>query len=312
MIRSVLVPLDGSPFGEHALPLARGIARRSGATLHLVHVHQPLTAVYAAGAGPEGDIDAALKEWEQAYLADTARRLGGGPSFPVTTKVVEGDVVEALKGRAEETQADLVVLTTHGRGPLGRFWLGSIADKLLRLSPVPLLLVRPQESPPDLTQDVLVKRVLLPLDGTPEAEQVLGPALALGALTDACYTLVRAAVPAVRQSYLPDGSTAQGLAHSSLEQIAERERRAEGEARSYLESVAARLRGRGLRVDTRLVVDEQPAPRILGEARSTGADLIAIQTHGRRGLQRLLLGSVADKVVRGSAVPVLVSRPRQE
>ncbi len=307
MIRSVLVPLDGSSFGEHALPLASKIARRAGASLHLARVHQSLPPPFAVGAGFVDEVDLALKSRENASLQDAARRLDCESSRRLTTELLVGEVATALSARAADT--DLVVMSTHGRGPLGRFWLGSVADQLIRVLPVPVLLVRPRESLPDFSREPACKRMLLPLDGTPLAEQIIEPALEVGTLLGSSFTLVRVVKPALVGDYVPEGGTFAGMTDSLLDRLSELQRGVEREARSYLEAVAGRLAGRGLSVQTRVLVEEQPAAGILREA-ETDADVIALATHGRRGLPRLLLGSVADKLVRGCTLPVLLYRPR--
>jgi nucleotide-binding universal stress UspA family protein len=177
---------------------------------------------------------------------------------------------------------------------------------------MPVLLLRPGDGQPELGRDPVFKNVLLPLDGTPLAEQILEPAACLAGLCGAQLTLVRIIKPAVRLSYLPEDSTIEGLTRTSvLEELHQHQQQVEEQARAYLDGIVARLRQRGLRVEERVVVAEQPAAGILREAQTRGADLIALETHGRRGLKRLLLGSVADKVIRGSSVPVLVHRPLQ-
>jgi len=98
------------------------------------------------------------------------------------------------------------------------------------------------------------------------------------------------------------------LFDDTFESIRDLQTQLRAEAQAYLDGVAAPLRGRGLRVETRVVAEEQPALGILREAEAVGADLIAMETHGRHGLSRLLRGSVADKVVRGGVVPVLLHR----
>jgi nucleotide-binding universal stress UspA family protein len=313
MIRSILVPLDGSPFSEHALPLAAELARRADARLHLARVHQPLPLPFTAGPGfvDEAEafsrIEATLAEKDRAYLAGITHRPGRHASCRVTTEILSGDVAEVLCHRAAE--ADLVVMTTHGRGPLARFWLGSVADQLIRTLPVPVLLIRPEEAPPDLSREPAVKQLLLPLDGTPMAEQVIDPAVEIGMLLGASCTLVRVVRPVLAGSGLREGNSPEGAAHRPPDRLCELQKRLEGEARSYLESAACRLAARGIGVRTRVLVEEQPAPAILREARS-GIDMIALATHGRGGIPRLLLGSVADKLIRGCTVPLLVCRPR--
>jgi nucleotide-binding universal stress UspA family protein len=309
MIRSILVPLDGSTFGEHALPLATSLARRAGATLYLAHVHQVVPPATIAGVAVMDTLDLHLRQDEQAYLADVARRLTDNGPIQVHHSLLDGEVVSALRANAALVEADLVVMSTHGRGALGRFWLGSVADQLVRDLPRPVLLVRPHEGKPDLHREPDLGHILLPLDGTPEGEKILEPALGLGKLFDASYTLVRVIKPALRANYLPDGSSVQALSHSILTEVQMLQKHLHDEAAGYLEGVAGRLRERGFGVQTRVIVDEQPAVGILLEAQIRQAGLIAMETHGRSGLSRLFLGSVADKVVRGGMVPVLLNRP---
>jgi nucleotide-binding universal stress UspA family protein len=147
-----------------------------------------------------------------------------------------------------------------------------------------VLLVHPHEPAPGVLPEPLVEEVVVPLDGSALAEQALGPALGLARLLEATCTLLRV----VESS----GSPAEA---------------AQEEARAYLERVAGRLRGEGLSVRPRVVVAPHAAEAILEQARGGGP--IALATHGRGGLGRVLLGSVADKVIRGASAPVLVYRP---
>jgi nucleotide-binding universal stress UspA family protein len=310
MIRSVMVPLDGSTFAEHALPLALGIARRAGAALQLVRVHQTLPPPGVVGPGFIDHLDLEVRKQELAYLDVTARRLNAWPPVPAAVILLDGDPAPALEGHATSSGVDLVVMSTHGRGPLGRFWLGSVADELVRRLPVPLLLVRPHDGAPDLSREPAPQHLLLPLDGTPLAEQILEPAVALGSLTGARFTLVRVVKPSLGVGHLSDGGTRDGMTAALLGQVEAAQKRLQDEAQAYLDGVAEWLRERGLKVQTRVVVEGHPAAAILREARAQAADLIALETHGRGGLSRLLLGSVADKLVRGGTAPVLVSRPR--
>jgi nucleotide-binding universal stress UspA family protein len=310
MYRTVLVPLDGSPFGEHALPWALRIARESGATLRLLHVHQSLRALYQDGnLLLDEDLDRQLKQRHLQYLGSTAERLRRQAPVDVKVDLLEDEVAPAIRATATSWGADLVVMTTHGRGPLGRLWLGSVADELLRDLPMPLLLVRPHETAPDLAQEPVLRHILLPLDGSAFAEQMIEPAVALGSLTGAAYTLLRVVPLPTLADYHLEATGVAPLPGPVLEQIDRLQAKLRQEAGDYLERVAARLRQRSLRVQTRLASDYQPAAAILQEATPPAADLIALGTHGRRGLSRLFRGSVADKVIRGAAVPVLVHRP---
>jgi nucleotide-binding universal stress UspA family protein len=315
MYRTLLVPLDGSPFAEQALPLAVGIARRSGAAVRLAQVLPPVPSIYGEAAlFLEDEVEAHYRERrraeQQKYLDQVAARLRERVPGEVTTELREGEVADLLHAEATHSRADLVVMTTHGRGPLWRFWLGSVADELIRRLPVPLLLARPQEAPAP-AEEVAFRHLLIPLDGTPLAERMIERAVELGSLFDADYTLLRvvrpvlvAGVPAMVGSV---GEEAHALLNR-MEQIQEQLRRT---AAAYLEGVAGRLRGRGLRVQTRVAVDEQPGAAVVREAADPVIDLVALETHGRHGVSRMLLGSVADKVIRGAARPVLVHRPQE-
>lgn len=309
MYRSILVPLDGSTFGEHALPLALSIARRASATLRLVHVHSPLAVAYPEAVSVDEAVEFHLKQHHLAYLKGVVQRLQDVSAVAVTPELLEGGIAESIRVTAESTGADLVVMTTHGRGPMGRFWLGSVADQLVRDLPMPLLLVRPHETVPDLRQEAVLKHLLLPLDGSALSEQMIEPAVALGRLMDADYTLLRVIKPPTPLNF---GTERVGLgekAQSVLDQIDRLQQQLHQAAAAYLGLVAERLRKQSLRVQIKVAVEHQPAAAILHEAVAPSIDLIALETHGRHGLSRLFLGSVADKVIRGTSLPVLVHRP---
>jgi nucleotide-binding universal stress UspA family protein len=201
-------------------------------------------------------------------------------------------------------RADLVVMTTHGRGPLSRAWLGSVADQLVRSLAVPILLVRPRETASELRGEPALRHILIPLDGSALAEQMVRPAVALGTVMQADYTLFQV-VPHVRlPGFDPTGSE---LSETTEPPLLGQHRR---EAEYYLDQIADGLRAQGRRVQTRVVVHPHAAAAILEEVQARGIDLLALATHGRGGLPRLLLGSVADKVLQGAAIPVLLYRPR--
>jgi nucleotide-binding universal stress UspA family protein len=296
-----VVPLDGTAFGEHALPLAAAIARRAGAELRVVHVHTlpgadapPVRHYFPDGPyGPS-------RGRRRAYLDEVASRLARVSAVAATPLLYEGrDVAAALRSAAAD--ADLVVMATHGRGPLARFVSGSVAHALLRYPRPPVLLVRGREAPPPLGDEPAVRRVLVPLDGTADAEHVLGPAVALGTLLGADYTLLR--VSSLRPLIGFDRYQAGGLPRPE-------DRQRLGEARDGLARCAERLEAQGLEVETRVVFDDRPAASaILDFARTRPADLIALTTRRRGALLRLLRGGTADRVVRGASAPVLVSCP---
>jgi nucleotide-binding universal stress UspA family protein len=307
MLRTILVPVDGSSFGEHALPMAVGLAQKAGATLHLAHVHQPVPPATIAGVAIMDHLELHRRQDEQAYLSDLARRVTEGRTVSLKTALLEGDVAAAIHDYAKAQGVGLIVLSTHGRGALSRFWLGSVADQLIREATLPVMLYRPQEGRAELKKQIELKKVLLPLDGTPPGEEIIEPALSLAGLFGAELTLVRVVQPVIRPTYAPEGTSPVGLAHSVLEEIPRLQARVDEEARAYLEGVGQKLRARGAKVEISVVMEEQPAVGLLREAQARHADLIAMATHARRGLPRLFLGSVADKVIRAGVVPVLLA-----
>lgn len=310
MYRSILVPLDGSSLGEQALPLAYEVAQRAGATLHLVHVHHPTgTPVVVEGLPViDEELHSLAEQHERAYLERLREELADG-SVQANVAVLTPDeppdesVAHVLMEYAATHEIDLIVMATHGRGGLARAWLGSVADALVRQFTLPVLLVRPGEGQSE-PKSFALDHVLIPLDGSPLAEQAIGPALELGRLFDSDYTLLRGVEPFILPGYSPIATV------HGLEQRANEEARAE--ALAYLNTVAGRLVGAELTVRTHVVMAAQPAACILDEAERYSDGLIALTTHGRTGLRRILLGSVADKVVRGAKVPVLLYRPVEQ
>jgi nucleotide-binding universal stress UspA family protein len=301
LYRSIFVPLDGSPFAEQALPLAAEIARRAGAILQVALVHHPIPALATALEVPEIEtqLDQEARLRERTYLDGIVTRLRESANIPVSAVVLDGAVADALQGQIEATGTDLVVSTTHGRGPMSRFWLGSVADQLMRRLHVPLLLVRPGADPALAPKSV--GKMLIALDGSPFAERALVGATALGRVFGVAYALVFVIEPPMP---IADPS---GL--MVLPTTADTERRIRENAAKYLDGIAERLRKDGCEVSCHAVDGPGAAVTILGQADAVKADLIALASHGAGGFERLVVGSVADKVIRGSTRPVLVVRP---
>jgi len=308
MIRSILVPLDGSTFGEHALPLAMSLARRLQASLHLMHVHSLLDATYAELQVFDNTLDQELRNKEREYLQSVQKKVQDRLSVPVTIRNADGDVATAIREQAESLRANWVVMTTHARGPMGRFWLGSVTDELVRSLPIPLILVHPHDHPADLTKEVNIEHLLIPLDGSPLAEDILDSALTFGRAMQADYTLLRVVTPVYPMTLPAEPAMFGSVASDIIERVEKLHVDLKNEALGYLEKIKQRLCVEGLKVQTKVAIEEQPGVAILENA-SAPIDMIAIETHGRGGLSRLLLGSVADKVIRGSKLPILVHKP---
>jgi len=307
MYRSILVPLDGSPFAERALPAALSLARRSSGRVDLVLVHCAFLYVETVDSGLICDdwVDQQLRVQEQSYLKSVVQRLSAATTVPVTSTVRDGLVADLICEEATAKSSDLIVMTTHGRGPLSRFWLGSVADALVRRASVPILLMRPQETEAALAQEPAFHHVLIPLDGSALAEQVLARAAGLGQQLNADLILLRVVKPVLYAGHDPTA-----LSEPAVGQPITGEQQAA--AGTYLEKVAMLLRAPSFQVETRTVLSKQPALAILEEALQQPGTIIALATHGRGGLTRALLGSVADKVIRGATGSVLVYRPSRQ
>lgn len=291
----VMVPLDGSPLAEAALPLGASVARQAGAGLRLVMVH---SAPMVGGDGMAALL-VALQEQAHAYLRSAASRVDPGGSLPTEVEVLQGPAGATLAAAAEASRADLVVMATHGRGPVNRMWLGSVADYLLRHLHVPMLVVRPPEEGAP-AGPVALQRVLVPLDPSTTSELVFDPVFAV-CRAGVEITLLHVVEPVIgaAEPALPAPLPMDPALLGDLRRLAQ----------ERLDRVAERLRERGAQVRTRLLTGLGPAAQILEEAGRGAYDLIAMTTQGQGGLRRFLLGSVADKVIRGAACPVLLQRP---
>lgn len=303
MLRSLLVPLDGSKFSEDSLPFAGEIARATGASLHLAHVHVPYEPEHLLGNTQfqyEGvnieDYDAKHREQEERYLEGLVGRLCGDGT-PADSRVLDGKkVAEELASYADEVHSDMIFMTTHGYSGVSRMWLGSVADEIVRRTTLPLFVVHPREGN-GMGEGLSIRHIVIPLDGSELAEAVLGPAAELGRAAGARITLVHV-LPSGESSSWPVLAELRGRVVPPIDR-----------AMDYLSGVAEELTRDGLDVEIEVERGSVPATAIVDVAERVGADVIAMATHGYGGLRRTLLGSVADKILRSSTLPLLVMRP---
>lgn len=293
--RSILVPLDGSPNGEWALPLAVGLGRRSGARVRLAAVEQPYPVSYR---------QVLLKPtlWARKYLSDVRERIRATGFEDVDVAVLAGEVVPALEAYAQRVNPELVIMATHGRGTLSRLWLGSVTDGFIRCSRSPVLVVRPgeQEGPGGLEREPELARFLVTLDGSSTSEAVLEPALRLRELTGAHLTLLRVV------QFPPEDPPPFHRGPGPVDPVILDGLR--GDAEQYMDRIVGELTSRGVPATGVVQVAERPSDAILEASRERPVDLIAMGTEGRGALGRFMVGSVADKVVRSATVPVLLVR----
>ncbi len=294
--KQIVVPLDGSVFGEGALPLALSLARTLEKAVELVSVYDaaPMVAGWHLS-------DEEIATQVDTYLADVQRRLEGATDVPLTATILSGPVAATLEAHVEEVRPFLVAMSTHGRGPFSQAWLGSVADHVVRHVSIPVVMIRPDGAGAvPLGDDVPLRRILVALDGSERAEHSLTWATRIGRAAGASLQLLWVVPPPVpfASPYLPH-------AVQDRQRVLDAGRE---EGQRYLTEVAGRLETEGLDVATHVEVDVLPVAGILHCAEAHGADLLAIGTHGRTALPKVLLGSVADKVVRAAGRPVLVVR----
>lgn len=300
MLRTILVPLDGSAFSAKALPVAAAIAARTGAVLHVVSVLDPSAYVpFVPGEVlvPVMDTDAlnARRETDEAAVKAEADRLVHD-GVTATGRLLEGTVVEALAEYAVEISADLVLMTTHGRSGLERLWLGSVATSFLQRAPCPVYLVRPSG---DSSGVVLPSgTMLVPLDGSAFGDSMLPRAAEFAKALGLSMRLFTVTIPnAIPMA--PFGTEALLADEGDLT-------RQEHEARQRLETLAAAL---PVPASAEVTTDMTATRAILEQAEASDVGLIAMATHGRTGLARFVMGNVADAVLRGAPKPMLLYRP---
>ncbi len=301
MYKVIMVPTDGSGFDREAIRVALRIAERSDANVRLVRVLASGTflGLEAAAEGTSAaaelmhsDRDKALSE-----LSTLAAECRITSKAEISVDLHAGPVTDVLEGYARRHRVDLIVISTHGRSGVSRLSLGSVTDSLIRHTTIPVLVVKPPTSYLNAQVSEAFKRIIVPLDGSTLAEQILPRVLKLAKLEEAEITLLQVLIPqSYSQKEIVDPSLPWWDKDVSL-------------ARAYLFRIAARLRRNGAAVTTDIVIGENVAHAIGDFASREKADLIAIATHGRGGLARMLRGSVADAVMHSGRVSMLVLKP---
>jgi nucleotide-binding universal stress UspA family protein len=289
MLKTIVVPLDGSVFAQRALPYAQVLARRTRARVILLRAIE-------AGFSPRarelahGEMQDALQEL--ALVSNNLKQRG----IPTVAARPYDEPSWAIITAAQEERADLIVMSTHGRSGMGRWVYGSVAERVLRVAPAPMLMV-PAAATFNWPSEPEDMRIVVPLDGSEAAQAILGIATDIAEATGGTIVLV--------QAFLPP-PWAVGIDPSDLEY--DPVELAEG-IRARLASTVAGLTARGIRSELYLH-EGQPHEVILDAVEAHRAHLVAMSTHGRTGLARLMMGSVADAVLRESRVALLLARPQ--
>jgi len=276
MYENIVVTLDGSDLAEVALPYARELKEKLHSKLTLLHV-----------------CDSSEIDSRQSYLDLLAEKVknAGECHGIVEAVILDGNPAEAIIDYVEDNAIDLTIMATHGRSGISRWAMGSVADKVLRGITRPVALIRAKGSHAQVCLDGLFRRILVPLDGSEIGEAALPYVRELAVKLKAKVILF--------QSIPKD-------APGEINWIELRDL-AQNSARACLHRVEHRLAREGIEVKS-VVRFGSPAGEIIDESTATGADLIAMSTHGRSGIDRWVLGSVAEKVLRAGDIPVLLVR----
>jgi nucleotide-binding universal stress UspA family protein len=312
MFKRILVPLDGSRRAEQAIPLAARIAHSSGSSMVVMQAAWMPQGV--AGALGPALFSPELFLRDQADIAAYLACLAASSplkDLPTEREVADGEPAHAILAAAQAHQADLIVMTSHGRTGLARALLGSVAARVARASTIPVLIVRggntdmekPLQEPLQGGRPV---QILVALDGSSFAEAALSPAAnlstALSAPLPGALHLVRV-LPLIETDAMTRVRKTQAIE----------------EATAYLNQVTRRLRGIGeatspLQVLSSVVVDASDIAGALAHVAASLEDegvcaLIALSTHGRKGWERLVAGSVTERVLAATRWPILVVHP---
>lgn len=301
MYKTIMVPTDCSGFDREAIRVALRLAESAKAKVHLVRVSAS-AAFLGMAAGADGlalSAEALQQELdtELAELHEVAAECRTETVADVTTSLERGPIADALAGYARRHEVDLIVISTHGRTGFARLTMGSVTDSLIRATTIPVLVVKPPRSYLNPRVGKAFKRIVVPLDGSALAEQIIPRIATLAEMEGSEVTLLYVLKP---HNY-------------SQEQIQDPTlpwwEKDIASAQAYLFPIATRLRRRGFTVSSDIVIGEDVPEKIAEFARCEKADLIAIATHGRGGLSRMLYGSVTDALTKTARVSVFVFHP---
>ncbi len=316
MFRHILVPLDGSSLAEKALPHAARLARASSGTITLLHVINPAVEYgpyigqpygYAISAIDADNADA------HRYL-DTVEHSEVLKDINVRKEVLVGEIAQSILDFEHKHVTDIVMICSHGRAGFKRWAMGSIAQKVARYSAKPVFVINGSHDPLPAMNATSSTSVLVALDGSQFAEAVLLPAAQICASLN---TFQPGRLHLIRVVEL-----AQVMRDEAAASINEMNERAIAEARTYLQQVEQRfhegdLAQLHLTVTSSIVTGYDTADVLIREAEQgeccnngneEGCDIIALTTHGRSGVQRFIVGSIAERILSSTRLPMLIVR----
>lgn len=302
VFKNILVPTDFSKHAEAGVPYAVELAKRSNGKLHLLHVfHENPGATLYAGLviGGSAWLEEARHRFD-AQLKEKAEEIQRRHGVKVIYTQVAGHPVHEIVNYANKSNVDVIVMATHGHGVLQHALMGSTAERVARLATKPLLTIRPAEKAQG--KKLNFKHILVATDFSSNSNAAWPLAAAIAKENGASVTLAYAVEPNV---YYSNATSSEGIGVD----VADWMESVRAEGRTQIAQAVAKFKGRSkLQVDG-ILREGRAADEIVEAAEELGADLIVIATHGYTGLSHLVFGSVAERVVRISSVPVLAVKP---
>lgn len=313
MYKRMLVPLDGSELAEVVFTYAKELAGRLSLDVTLLHVCSPTEQELAPMHRSYTEHMAGIVKLQVEAIQKKVGIQPGGKAVEVRGELAVGYPAEEILSYADENDIDLILMSTHGRSGIRRWAMGSVADKVLRASKVPVWLVR-AGIPEEVVYDKWPSRtILVPLDGSELAESVLPHVEAVAKQRGAEIVdviLLRVCEPPIISSDYPEAIMPLSWEEHVEQQMALCKRASE----KYLASVEKRLKDAGLKVRSEALVGKpplgNPANEIIDYANRNPFNLIVMATHGRSGISRWAYGSVAARVLLGVSSPLFLVRPR--
>jgi nucleotide-binding universal stress UspA family protein len=293
MYERIMVPLDGSKAAEMALPYAEEIATKFNSEIALVCVAQPSMAncghlLRAYLRAIQEKVKVELSDW------------GAKPGTRVSAEIVVGKAAEEISTYAASKNVSLVVMAGRNRPGESPWLFGHIVPKVLRETSRPVLLVRKEATREGLQRKALIKRIMVPLDGSKAGEQIVIHAEEVAKVTGAEVILFRAYKSLMRPISVEFYTMPE-------EEVRKINKHREEEAKGYLKSIAGRFREKGLTV-SEVTVSGNPADVISGYAESNAVDILTMSTHGLSVIKRWIFRRVSDRVLHAGDMPVLFAR----
>jgi nucleotide-binding universal stress UspA family protein len=287
VLRKILIPLDGSRTAEAVLPYIKYLTSRFNSE----------TEVLGVGIGNRNRrVNRLLNE----YIDNTVSNLKAA-EIEAEAVIIYGSAADKILNYSKQNDIDLILMATHGRSGVKRWWMGSIAEKIISRSITPILLVPSKKQKSTQIKEITsIDRILIPLDGSTTGQTALDHIELIARETGATISLIQVISTSGSMEVNLLGSANWNGFFKAVK----------GAASDYLQCLVEELKGHGISAKYDILVGN-PAAEIIEYARKNKVDLIAMSTHGRTGLARWVLGSVTDKVLHGAGMPMWLVRPQK-